>query len=83
MADLTKQAGARLKLARMARGLSIRALAQETGIGHTDISKVERGRGTSLERYALLADSLGLAFVDLFAVPRRRVSDRSTPHRAA
>ena len=75
MVDLGKQAGARLKKGRQARGISIRALAQETGIGHTDISRVERGRGTTLARYSALAQAVGLTIESLFAqkktIPRR------------
>ena len=81
MIDLGKQAGARLKLAREARGLSIRALAQETSIGHTDISRVERGRGTTLARYATLAESLGMTITDLFVASHQRKGAPRDPRR--
>lgn len=66
MLNLNETAGATLRLARKRAGLSVRAFAELQGITHSEISRIERGRGTTLEKYAALASGLGLTIHDLF-----------------
>lgn len=66
---LEAQAGAQLRKARTAAGISSRALAAKLGMPHSEVCRVELGRVTSLTKYAAIAAALGC--VVSFRVRRR------------
>jgi transcriptional regulator with XRE-family HTH domain len=61
--------GGNLRRLRLERGMTRLALAEKAGIDDSHLGKMERGkRGTSSGGYQRLADALGIAVADLFAV---------------
>jgi len=66
--------GEALQKARKRRGLSARQLASLIDIDHSDLSRIERGRPTSLERYDRIAKALGLVLVIRFRPETRRAA---------
>lgn len=58
---MSPQIGARIRDARLARGISMRQLAREVGIDHSHLSKIENGRDT-IGRKSLLriVEALGM-----------------------
>jgi transcriptional regulator with XRE-family HTH domain len=67
-------AGALLRKARLRRGWSCRHLAALLDMDHSELSRIERGRATSLERYDLIARALGLALVIRFRPATQRAA---------
>lgn len=65
MADTTPEAavGILLKKARKRAGVSLRSLAGAMGTDHSEVAKIERGRASTLTRYARIADLLGCELV--------------------
>ncbi|MET8948274.1 TetR family transcriptional regulator [Streptomyces sp. NPDC004542] len=83
------QAGARLRAAREARGVSLRALAGRIGVSPATLSQIERGRtGLSVARLGEIAQALGTTAGDLLEgteparrTPRRGVTRTAPPDR--
>ena len=73
MADMTPEAvvGAALKKARRRAGVSLRSLAGALSTDHSEVAKIERGRPSTLARYAKIADLLGC---DLVVKVKRRAA---------
>jgi len=66
-----EQLGAALKKARHKAGVSLRSMATALGTGHSEVAKIERGRASTLSRYARFADLIGC---DLRVIIRRRAA---------
>lgn len=59
----TKALGQQLRRARHARGLTLQALAQRTGLSMRFLSEIERGKeGASIGRVLQMAEALGVDF---------------------
>jgi transcriptional regulator with XRE-family HTH domain len=66
--------GHRIREGRLARGLSMRALAREVGISAPYVNELERGRSRpGLDVVARLADALRLPFVELATLVEYRL----------
>jgi transcriptional regulator with XRE-family HTH domain len=62
--------GANLRRHRLARGLSLAALAQSSGVAKATLTKLESGAGNpTVDTLYALADSLGVALGELIADP--------------
>ena len=71
--------GDRLREARQARGLSLRALAERLGVSPSLISQVETGRARpSVSTLYAIATSLGISLDELLFIDARRPSQRSS-----
>ena len=57
--SVESEVGAMLRKAREQRGLGCRELAARLGWDHSELSRIERGRVTSLSRYEKIANELG------------------------
>lgn len=56
----TAAVGQALREARERKGLTGRGLARQLNMDHADLYRIERGRTTTLARYAEIAAALGL-----------------------
>ena len=65
MTDITPEAqlGASLKKARHKAKVSLRSMAAALGTDHSEVARIERGRASTLTRYARFADLLGCELV--------------------
>lgn len=70
--------GARLAEARRGRGLTVRELAERSGVSYQLVSKVENGGNTTVEHLADMAAALE-AELDVQIVPRGAVSLPDVP----
>jgi transcriptional regulator with XRE-family HTH domain len=59
MTTVEAEVGAMLRRARLKRKMSCRDLAAQLGWDHSELSRIERGRVTSLSRYERIANELG------------------------
>ena len=67
--DVRKAIGARVKEARTAAGLSQAALAERTGLGDEQISRIERGvESVTVDNLHRVAHALGVPFPSLFEI---------------
>jgi ribosome-binding protein aMBF1 (putative translation factor) len=73
MTDMTPEAdvGRMLKKARKRAGVSLRSMAAALDTNHSEVAKIERGRPSTLARYARIADLLGC---DLIVRVKRRAA---------
>jgi transcriptional regulator with XRE-family HTH domain len=58
--ELELKLGTLLRKARIKRGITCRRLAADLGWDHSELSRIERGRVTSLSRYGKIAEALGM-----------------------
>lgn len=66
-ADLEFDVGARLRIARHRRGITLAELARRCGVSESFLSQVERGRtSASISSLRSIASALGLTMSDLF-----------------
>lgn len=66
----------RLREMREARKLSLRALAQQSGVAVSFLSKVESGRGSpTLATLLKILEALGVTAPEFFAEPNRQMND--------
>lgn len=64
--------GERLRAAREAAGLSLRELAAESGVDHSNIAQIEKAeRDPQLSTILALVEALGVAWSTLFEKPDR------------
>lgn len=68
---LEEQLGAALKKHRHKSKVSLRAMADALGTGHSEVARIERGRASTLTRYAKIADLMGC---DLVVRVKRRAA---------
>lgn len=69
----------RLKDLREKRGISIRKLAEQVGISHTQISRIERGeQAMSVPHAVALADYFGVS-VDYLTKPSNKAKTKNKP----
>lgn len=60
----SKHIAQRMKIAREAKGLSLRELARQTGINENTLVKVEHGKGNpTLRTLETLSHALGVSFI--------------------
>jgi transcriptional regulator with XRE-family HTH domain len=57
------QLGATIKRARHRAKVSLRSMAVALGTDHSEVARIERGRASTLTRYAKIAGLLGLDLV--------------------
>jgi transcriptional regulator with XRE-family HTH domain len=67
-------AGAVLRKARLRQGLTCRGLAVILGCDHSELSRIERGRTTTLARYREIAQALGLKVTVRFRSDTKRAA---------
>lgn len=72
--SIEAETGALLRAARERKGLTCRAVAQSLGINHSELSRIERGRVTSLSRYDEIARAIGLRVVVRFRPDSQRAA---------
>ncbi len=64
---VARQVGEKIRARRTSRKLSLRQLAERTGVNFSQLAKIERGEmETTLERYGSIAMNLGCSLRDLF-----------------
>jgi transcriptional regulator with XRE-family HTH domain len=71
--SLSVDVGARLQVLREARGMSMRSLAQKSGLSANALSMIERGKASpSVSTLYKLAEALGVSITDFFGPPATR-----------
>ena len=63
MIEVAKQIGQQIRVARKAKGLTLKEVAQRLGVSETTVSKYEIGsQNLTIETLKKIADALGMEF---------------------